>query len=123
MMTTWVGGGANVDRSPVDRGKQWETLLEGSGACRPCEIIKNIIKMVQFYTNLTMAAVCLHITCSSMHLYQESDGNVEFFFGGGGRSHRVDKLWGTSAAPLPPTIPTPMIHDLPALRIYMQVTG
>ena len=100
MMTTWVGGGANVDRSPVDRGKQWETLLEGSGACRPCEIIKNIIKMVQFYTNLTMAAVCLHIT-GSMHLYHESDGNVEFFFGGGGAHIGWTNFGGRAQPPCP----------------------
>ena len=50
---------------------------------------KNTIKMVKFYSNFhhtwrCKAAVYLH-TCSSMHLYPESDGRVDyyFFFGGG----------------------------------------
>ena len=57
--------------------------------------------MVQFYTNLTMAAVCLHITCSSMHLYQESDGNVEFFFGGGALKKGGQTLGDERSPPAP----------------------
>ena len=40
------GGGGSVNRSLGDNGEQQDTLLVGSGACRPCEIIKNTMKTV-----------------------------------------------------------------------------
>ena len=42
---------ASADRSLGAARSSWIPAIVGSDACRPFEIIKNTMKMVQFYTN------------------------------------------------------------------------